>query len=69
MACPHCGYTTRAKCDPEVLPRLAFGTRLVAVVGLLTGVYHLSRRQTVRLLRELLGVRHQRGQEVSGASG
>lgn len=29
----------------------------MAVVGLLTGVYHLSRRQTVRLLRELLGVR------------
>ncbi len=55
--CPHCGYRTRAKYDPEVLPRFAFGPRLMAVVGLLTGVYHLSRRQTVRLLRELLGVR------------
>jgi len=57
VVCPCCGYTTRAKFDPEVLPRLAFGPRLMAVVGLLTGVYHLSRRQTVRLLRELLGVR------------
>ena len=29
----------------------------MAVVALLSGVYHLSRRQTVRLLYELLGVR------------
>ena len=52
-----CGYRTRAKYDPDVIPRLSFGPRLMAVVALLTGVYHLSRRQTVRLLRELLGVR------------
>jgi len=57
VACPHCGHRTRAKYDPEVIPRFAFGPRLMAVVALLTGVYHLSRRQTVRLLRELLGVR------------
>ncbi len=52
-----CGYRTRAKYDPDVIPRLSFGPRLMAVVALLTGVYHLSRRQTVRLLLELLGVR------------
>lgn len=57
VLCPHCGFKTRAKYDPKVLPRLSFGPRLMAVVSLLTGVYHLSRRQTVRLLRELLGVR------------
>jgi transposase len=57
VVCPCCGYKTRAKYDPEVIPRFAFGPRLMAVVALLTGVYHLSRRQTVRLLRELLGVR------------
>ena len=57
VVCPYCGYRTRAKYDPEVIPRFAFGPRLMAVVALLTGVYHLSRRQTVRLLRELLGVR------------
>ena len=57
VVCPYCGYRTRAKYDSDIIPRLSFGPRLMAVVALLTGVYHLSRRQTVRLLRELLGVR------------
>lgn len=57
VVCPCCGYKTRAKYDAEEIPRYAFGPRLMAVVAMLTGVYHLSRRQTVRLLRELLGVR------------
>ncbi len=57
VVCLCCEYKTRAKYDPDVIPRLSFGPRLMAVVALLTGVYHLSRRQTVRLLRELLGVR------------
>jgi len=57
VVCPGCGYKTRAAYDEAVIPRSAFGPRLMAVVALLTGVYHLSRRQTVRLLWELLGVR------------
>lgn len=57
VVCPGCGYRTRATYDPDVIPRFAFGPRLMAVVAMLTGVYHLSRRQTVRLLWELLGVR------------
>ena len=57
VVCPACGYRTRAEYDPDVIPQFAFGPRLMAVVALLTGVYHLSRRQTVRLLHELLGVR------------
>lgn len=57
VRCPGCGYKTRAAFDAAVIPRLAFGPRLRAVVAMLTGVYHLSRRETVRLLRELLGVR------------
>lgn len=57
VRCPGCGYRTRAAFDAAVIPRLAFGPRLMAVVAMLTGVYHLSRRETVRLLRELLGVR------------
>jgi len=57
VVCPCCGYKTRAAYDPEVIPRFAFGPRLMAVVAMLTGVYHLSRRQAVRLLWELLGVR------------
>ena len=52
-----CGYKTRAAYDASVIPQRAFGPRLMAAVALLTGVYHLSRRETVRLLRELLGVR------------
>jgi len=37
VVCPHCGFRTRASYDPEVIPRFAFGPRLMAVVGLLTG--------------------------------
>lgn len=57
VICPYCGYKTRAKYDQDVIPRSPFGPRLMSVVVLLTGVYHLSRRQTVKLLWELLGVR------------
>lgn len=57
MVCPHCGYKTIAAYDEEVIPRFAFGPRLMAVVVMLTGVYHLSRRNTVSLLWELLGLR------------
>ena len=57
VVCPHCGYETIAAYDDEVIPRCAFGPRLMSVVAMLTGVYHLSRRKTVQLLWELLGLR------------
>ncbi len=57
VCCPSCGHWTRAHYDDDVIPRYAFGPRVAAVVSLLTGVYHLSRRSTVRLLQELLGLR------------
>lgn len=57
VCCPNCGHRTRAHYDDDVIPRYAFGPRVAAVVSLLTGVYHLSRRSTVRLLQELLGLR------------
>jgi len=57
VVCPHCGYKTIAAYDEEVIPRFAFGPRLMSVVAMLTGVYHLSRRKTVQLLWELLGLR------------
>ncbi len=57
VVCPCCRYKTRATYDPAVLPRFAFGPRLMTVAAMLTGIYHLSRRETVRLLWELLGVR------------
>ena len=47
----------RALYDDDIIPRYAFGPRVMSVVVLLTGVYHLSRRDTVRLLFELLGLR------------
>jgi len=57
VCCPGCGHRTRALYDDDIIPRHAFGPRLMSVVALLTGVYHLSRRATVRLLQELLGLR------------
>jgi len=57
VVCPACGHATRAHYDEDVIPRYAFGPRVAAVVVLLTGVYHLSRRDTARLLCELLGLR------------
>jgi len=51
-----CGYTTQASYGPEV-PASSFGPRLMSLIGLLTGVYHVSRRRTVALLRDMLGVR------------
>lgn len=50
-----CGYTTYAK--PDGVPASPFGPRLMALVALLTGVYHLSRRRAVTLLHDVLGVR------------
>ena len=52
-----CGYRTRAVYDPATIPTSPFGPRLVALVALLTGVYHISRRQTGQLLEDVLGVR------------
>lgn len=56
VACPHCGTLTRRPYDESSLPRSAFGPCLTAVVALLTGAYHLSRRKTQRLLLELFGI-------------
>lgn len=57
VCCPECGHCTRAHYDDDVIPRSAFGPRLMATVVMLTGVYHLSRRKTARLLWELFGLR------------
>lgn len=51
-----CGHITLAKTD-GVVPSSPFGPRLMALIGLLTGVYHLSRRRAVTLLSDVLGVR------------
>ena len=48
-----CGASTLAAYDADVIPSSPFGPRLTAVVVMLTGAYHLSRRRASQLLREL----------------
>ena len=50
-----CGVTTQAELPPGV-PSGAFGPRLGALVGLLTGAYRLSKRNTQQLLLDCFGV-------------
>jgi transposase len=57
VTCPTCRHKTRAPYDSAKIPASPFGPRLMALIGFLTGVYHVSRRKTLVLLRELLGVR------------
>lgn len=54
VECPKCRYRTWANSAP--IPTTPFGPRLSAVIGLFTGVYHLSRRSTVSLVSDVLGV-------------
>jgi transposase len=56
VRCERCGAVTQAAYDPAQIPRSAFGPCLTAVVALLTGGYHLSRRKAQKLLQELLGI-------------
>lgn len=55
LNCPHCGKTTRGQL-PDGVPQGAFGPRLQAFIGLCTGCYHLSKRQTEELLTTALNV-------------
>jgi transposase len=57
VECQCCGYKTRAAYDSNVIPSSPFGPRLMAIMALITGVYHLSRRKAVGLLSDILGVR------------
>ena len=52
-----CGYKTRVPYAESQIPALAFGPRLMSLVALLTGVYHVSRRNAAQLLSDLVGVR------------
>src|SRR5215203_1441028 len=54
--CPACGKRTRADL-PAGIPRRPFGSRLTAVVALLSGRYRLSRREVRQLLQDLWQVR------------
>ena len=54
--CGKCGHRTRAAYDESVIPSSPFGPRLMAIMAMLTGIYHLSRRKTQDLLADVLGV-------------
>lgn len=56
VQCERCGSWTRAAYDRAQIPSSAFGPCLTAVVAMLTGAYHLSRRKTQKLLLELFGI-------------
>lgn len=56
VRCERCGSWTRAAHDSAKIPSSAFGPCLTAVVAMLTGAYHLSRRKTQKLLSELFGI-------------
>jgi transposase len=55
-ACPKCGKTTRGQM-PKGMPEGAFGPHLQARIGLLSGRYRLTRRETRALAKDLFGVR------------
>lgn len=56
VTCPHCKYVTRAPYDADNIPASPFGPRLMSLMALLTGFYHLSRRKAQSLLADVLGV-------------
>jgi transposase len=56
IQCVSCGHHTRPTPEDERIPPSAFGPRLCSIVALLTGVYHVSRRQAQKLVWDLLGV-------------
>ena len=54
VTCPKCNHKTWA--STALIPSSPFGPRLSAVIGLITGVYHLSRRAAVSLTADVLGI-------------
>jgi transposase len=54
-ACYACGRICEAAL-PSGVSRRAIGPRLLAVIGAMTGVYHLSKRQTQGVLADLFGI-------------
>ncbi len=51
--CERCGSSTTAAYDSSKIPNSAFGPCLTAVVAMLTGAYHLSRRKTQNRCRRV----------------
>jgi transposase len=56
VGCENCGHKTCAAYDGATIPASPFGPRLMAIMALVVGIYHLSRRKAATLLCDLLGV-------------
>jgi transposase len=54
VACSKCRHQTWA--SMAEIPMTPFGPRVEAVIGLFTGVYHLSRRAAVSLMSDILSI-------------
>ena len=63
-ACSSCGETSFAQL-PKGVPDSAFGPRLMALIGTLTGVFHLAKREAMQLVRDLYGVKISEGSIVN----
>jgi transposase len=63
LACCRCGRITKATVPDEA--QWGFDPRLTALVALLSGVYHLSRRNVQAILGDLLGVNISLGSVVT----
>ncbi|WP_005031817.1 IS66 family transposase [Holophaga foetida] len=55
-ACPRCGHVTRAAA-PVGTPKGAFGPRLQALTGMLSGRFRLTKREIMVMHRSVFGVR------------
>lgn len=56
VTCSCCGHTTQAAV-PDHVRSSSFGPRLSSISAMLTGVYHMSRRQAVTALADFFGVK------------
>jgi transposase len=54
--CPKCGHLNRGQM-PAGAPKGAFGPRIQARIGILTGRYRMTRREVVSLSKAMFGVR------------
>ena len=54
--CPKCGHLNRGRM-PAGSPKGAFGPRIQARIGILTGRYRMTRREVVSLSKAMFGVR------------
>ncbi|MCX8491249.1 MAG: IS66 family transposase, partial [Cyclobacteriaceae bacterium] len=62
--CTSCGEKSFASL-PKGIPNSAFGPRLMALVATLTGVFHLAKRDAIRLVEDLYGIKISEGSVIN----